>query len=153
MDLRERLYEEAGFYMPAFFHLQINSNISINFVTSKDENEKQEQINNFKSELSLKKELENDSPILKELFKKPSDRDKKKIIILATAKLGYIQKIYKIYESLQNLQQPPYIAESTFFHEYIHFLQDIFSTIGLINISNTVNVLKGISEYSLKKKK
>lgn len=180
MESREQLYKEAGFYMPAFFHLQINSNISIKFVNLKDENEKQEEIKNFKSKLDLKQEMDevlvvniennwtiagfndklefreislaNDSPLVEELLKKSSEQDKKKIVILAIAEIGYTQKLYKILESLQKLDEPPHIDESTFFHEYIHFLQDIFSTIGLINISNTINGLKGISDYSLKKK-
>jgi len=39
-------------------------------------------------------------------------------------------------------------VERTLFHEYIHFMQDISTTFGLINISKTVDIIKELNKIS-----
>lgn len=45
-------------------------------------------------------------------------------------------------EDLSNIANVKIQTEATYFHEYIHFLQDITTTYGLMNISNIVDYIK-----------
>lgn len=53
-------------------------------------------------------------------------------------------------ESLANLENCSDQTKATFFHEYIHFLQDIYTLFGLRNINYTVNLVYQINQESLK---
>ncbi|WMX13217.1 hypothetical protein [Aureispira sp. CCB-E] len=48
-------------------------------------------------------------------------------------------------EPLDDLNKLSEEAQATFVHEFIHFLQDLFTTYGLINIIHTVDVVREIS--------
>lgn len=63
-------------------------------------------------------------------------------------RINSLAMLSEILEPLQNCKTP-HNDEKVLFHEYIHFLQDIGSTIGLINLSNTINIIKGIAETIL----
>ena len=51
--------------------------------------------------------------------------------------------------SLSNLTELPPEVFATFFHEYLHFLQDITTTFGLINATMQVDRMKFANQYLL----
>ncbi len=50
-------------------------------------------------------------------------------------------------ETLDNLDALSYQSKSVFIHEYVHYLQDITTSFGLINICNIVNIQKAINSH------
>ena len=52
-------------------------------------------------------------------------------------------------EDLQNLQNISIQTEATYLHEYIHYLQDISSTYGLMNICSIVDYVKHVNREAL----
>jgi len=54
-----------------------------------------------------------------------------------------------VIEPLDNPENLPELPKSTFFHEYIHFLQDISTTYGLINTCIVVTKMKFANHYIL----
>ena len=56
----------------------------------------------------------------------------------------------EVFYPLDRLDLLPEAALSTFFHEYIHFLQDITTTYGLINACIVVTKMKFANNYILK---
>jgi len=55
-------------------------------------------------------------------------------------------------ESLIDLEKCTKHTQATFFHEYLHFLQDFYTLYGLRNISYNVNVVYSIYKESIKQK-
>lgn len=52
-------------------------------------------------------------------------------------------------EDLSDLNNISQSAAATFFHEYIHYIQDISTTYGLLNIINVVNYIKAANEVMI----
>lgn len=50
-------------------------------------------------------------------------------------------------ECLEDINHLSPQSSSVFFHEYTHFLQDIITSFGLINLANVVNVQKALNGY------
>jgi len=53
-------------------------------------------------------------------------------------------------DSLIEIEQCSKHTKSTYFHEYVHFLEDLFTLFGLRNINYMVNVIYAINKESLK---
>jgi len=53
-------------------------------------------------------------------------------------------------EDLSDITQLSIHSEATYFHEYIHFLQDITTSYGLMNISSIVDYIKAVNSEALK---
>lgn len=71
------------------------------------------------------------------------------MILKQTEELGfYVPSFFFIKintdEILKEIDDCSESTQSTFFHEYLHFLQDIYTLFGLRNISNSVNLLYSI---------
>ncbi len=56
-------------------------------------------------------------------------------------------------ENLDEIENLPDKVKATFSHEYIHFLQDLFTNYGLRNITHIVDILKTLNQEILKNKK
>lgn len=74
--------------------------------------------------------------------------------IIKSTLLGFYQPAFfflKVHtdEDLNNLDNLIIENKSTLVHEYIHFLQDITNTYGLLNISHTVNTIKAFNNIIL----
>lgn len=63
---------------------------------------------------------------------------------------AFIKMHVKTTDNLQNFANISLETEATYFHEYIHFLQDITTTYGLMNISNIVDYVKYSNDLILK---
>lgn len=63
---------------------------------------------------------------------------------------AFIKMHVKTTESLQHIGEISLETEATYFHEYIHFLQDITTAYGLMNISNIVDYIKYSNDLILK---
>jgi len=73
------------------------------------------------------------------------------------SKLGFYNSAFlKIHihstEDLQKLEAVSIQTEATYLHEYIHFLQDISSTYGLMNICSIVDYIKLTNNNTISKK-
>jgi hypothetical protein len=54
-------------------------------------------------------------------------------------------------ESLLDINNLTNVDKATFFHEYVHFLQDLFTLFGLRNINYFVNKVYGLHQIAIKK--
>ncbi|HLP13821.1 MAG TPA: hypothetical protein VK177_17945 [Flavobacteriales bacterium] len=60
---------------------------------------------------------------------------------------AFIKMHVKTTEDLQDFGNISIETEATYFHEFIHFLQDITTTYGLMNISNIVDYIKYSNDF------
>ena len=74
--------------------------------------------------------------------------------MLKDTTLGYYEpSFFRLHvsttEKLSDLDALSIENKSVFIHEYVHFLQDLTTSFGLINLCNIVNIQKAITNQNL----